>query len=176
MACASVRPRYSPARPCHLASRLTSYCWGGRYCDPRSAGERSQFGRPIGAFQAIQQQLAVFAEQLAAAGIAAEAAFVESDTALAALTIAVAKVSTAEAASSAAGIAHSVHGAIGFTQEYSLHLLSRRLWAWRSEFGSASLWSQRIGQLVCASGGEDYWSLLTEHAQQSLPGLEGPTP
>ena len=140
------------------------------------AGERSQFGRPIGAFQAIQQQLAVFAEQLAAAGIAAEAAFVESDTALAALTIAVAKVSTAEAASSAAGIAHSVHGAIGFTQEYSLHLLSRRLWAWRSEFGSASLWSQRIGQLVCASGGEDYWSLLTEHAQQSLPGLEGPTP
>lgn len=139
------------------------------------AGERSQFGRPIGAFQAIQQQLAVFAEQAAAAGIAAEAAFVESDTALAALTIAAAKVSTAEAASSAAGIAHSVHGAIGFTQEYSLHLLSRRLWAWRSEFGSASLWSQRIGQLVCASGGEGYWPLLTEHAKQPLPGLEGHT-
>lgn len=47
------------------------------------ASERSQFGRPIGAFQAIQQQLAVFAEQAVAATIAAEAAFVESDKSLA---------------------------------------------------------------------------------------------
>jgi alkylation response protein AidB-like acyl-CoA dehydrogenase len=139
------------------------------------ACERNQFGRPIGAFQAIQQQLAVFAEQAAAAGVAAEAAFVESDTDLAALSIAVAKVSTAEAASVGASIAHSVHGAIGFTQEYSLHLLSRRLWAWRSEFGSASLWSQRIGQLACAAGGQGYWPLLTGHATQSLPGLGGHT-
>lgn len=136
------------------------------------ASERTQFGRPIGAFQAIQQQLAVFAEQVAAAGIAAEAAFAESDTLFATLTIAAAKVSTAEAASVGAGIAHSVHGAIGFTQEYSLHLLSRRLWAWRSEFGSASLWSQRIGQMVCGAGGEGYWALLTDHANQQLCTLE----
>ncbi len=132
------------------------------------ASERTQFGRPIGAFQAIQQQLAVFAEQAAAASIAAEAAFAESDTDFASFTIAAAKVSTAEAASVGAGIAHSVHGAIGFTQEYSLHLLSRRLWAWRSEYGSASLWSQRMGQLVCDAGGEGYWALLTGHARQQL--------
>lgn len=141
-----------------------------------NASERSQFGRPIGAFQAIQQQLAVFAEQAVAATIAAEAAFVESDKSLASLTIAVAKVSTAEAASSAASIAHSVHGAIGFTQEYSLHLLSRRLWSWRSEFGSASFWSQRIGQLVSARGGEGYWPLLTEHAGQTLLRIERQMP
>ncbi|MBD1555034.1 acyl-CoA dehydrogenase family protein [Pseudomonas typographi] len=125
------------------------------------ASERTQFGRPIGAFQAIQQQLAVFAEQAAAANIAAEAAFAEAGEALAAFSIAAAKVTAAEAASTGAAISHSVHGAIGFTQEYSLHLFTRRLWAWRGEFGSASLWSQRIGQQVCEAGGDGYWALLT---------------
>ncbi|WP_297833424.1 acyl-CoA dehydrogenase family protein [Pseudomonas sp.] len=135
------------------------------------ARDRNQFGKPIGAFQAIQQQLAVFAEQAAAANIAAEAACVESDTALAAFTIAVAKVSTAEAASIGAGIAHAVHGAIGFTQEYSLHLFTRRLWAWRSEFGSATLWSQRLGEQVCQTDGDGLWPLLTSHASQPLTRL-----
>ncbi|CAG8864171.1 acyl-CoA dehydrogenase family protein [Pseudomonas fluorescens] len=135
------------------------------------AGERKQFGKAIGSFQAIQQQLAVFAEQAAAAGIAAEAAFTESRCGLAALTIAAAKISTAEAASVGAGIAHSVHGAIGFTEEYPLHLLTRRLWAWRSEYGSASLWSQRLGVRVCQGGGEGYWPLLTSHGEQSLTRL-----
>ncbi|HBX55727.1 acyl-CoA dehydrogenase family protein [Pseudomonas sp. UBA2684] len=137
------------------------------------ASARTQFGRPIGAFQAVQQQLAVFAEQVAAANIAAEAAFAESGQQLAELSIAVAKVSTAEAASVGAGIAHSVHGAIGFTQEYSLHLFTRRLWAWRSEFGSASRWSQHIGQQVCAAGGDGYWPLLTAHASQPLSSFVG---
>ena len=135
------------------------------------AGERKQFGKPIGSFQAIQQQLAVFAEQAAAAGIAAEAAFTESGCGLAAFTIAAAKISTAEAASVGAGIAHSVHGAIGFTEEYPLHLLTRRLWAWRSEFGSASLWSQRLGRQICQAGSVDYWPLLTSPGHQPLTRL-----
>ncbi len=135
------------------------------------ARERKQFGKAIGSFQAIQQQLAVLAEQTAAASIAAEAAFCESDDGLAALTIAVAKISTADAASVGASIAHSVHGAIGFTEEYPLHLLSRRLWAWRSEFGSASLWSQRLGAQICQGGSDGYWPLLTHHGEQPLTGL-----
>ncbi|MGF0237396.1 acyl-CoA dehydrogenase family protein [Rhodococcus sp. IEGM1300] len=135
------------------------------------AGERKQFGKAIGSFQAIQQQLAVFAEQAAAANIAAEAAFTESSAGLAALTICAAKISTAEAASVGAGIAHSVHGAIGFTEEYPLHLLTRRLWAWRSEFGSASLWSQRLGERICQGGSDGYWPLLTHHGQQPLTSL-----
>ena len=132
------------------------------------ARERQQFGKAIGSFQAIQQQLAVFAEQAAAAGIAAEAAFAESGEALAELTIGAAKISTTEAAGVGAGFAHSVHGAIGFTEEYPLHLLTRRLWAWRSEFGSASLWSQRLGQRICQGGSDGYWPLLTGHGQQLL--------
>lgn len=132
------------------------------------ARERQQFGKAIGSFQAIQQQLAVFAEQTAAAGIAAQAAFAESEAGLAEVTIAVARISTAEAAGVGAGFAHSVHGAIGFTEEYPLHLLTRRLWAWRSEYGSASLWSQRLGQRICQGGSDAFWPLLTAHGSQSL--------
>ncbi|MFV0926557.1 acyl-CoA dehydrogenase family protein [Pseudomonas palmensis] len=135
------------------------------------ARERKQFGKAIGSFQAIQQQLAVLAQQTAAARIAAEAAFCESVSGLAGLTIAVAKISSADAASVGASIGHSVHGAIGFTEEYPLHLLSRRLWAWRSEFGSASLWSQRLGAQICQGGSEGYWPLLTRHGIQPLTGL-----
>ncbi|WP_313054309.1 acyl-CoA dehydrogenase [Pseudomonas lopnurensis] len=137
------------------------------------ANERKQFGRAIGAFQAIQQQLAMFAEQVAAASIAAEAAFAESDSELASLSIAAAKVCAGEAASAGAGIGHSVHGAIGFTHEYPLHLLSRRLWAWRSEFGSASSWSRQIGGTVCATRAEGYWPLLTTPASQLMNPEEG---
>jgi acyl-CoA dehydrogenase len=129
------------------------------------ATERAQFGRPIGAFQAIQHQIAVLAEHAALASIAAEAACAESNNACeggyAALPIAAAKVCTAEAAGTAAGIAHAVHGAIGFTHEHTLHLLTRRLWAWRSEYGSLTHWSQRLGTAACAGGAAALWPAIT---------------
>jgi acyl-CoA dehydrogenase len=128
----------------------------------RYATERVQFGKPIGSFQAIQHQIALLAEHTIAANMAAEAAFAESsDDTLATLQIAVAKVSSAEAASVAAGIAHAVHGAIGFTHEYALNHATRRLWSWRSEYGSSTTWSQRIGLAVCANGAVALWPALT---------------
>ena len=127
----------------------------------RYATERVQFGKPIGNFQAIQHQIAVLAEHTAMASVAAEAACAESADALATLPIAAAKVCCAEAATVAAGIAHAVHGAIGFTHEHVLHLTTRRLWAWRSEYGSLTHWSQRIGESVCAGGAAAFWPTLT---------------
>ena len=34
------------------------------------------------------------------------------------------------------------------------------------EFGSASLWSQRLGMQICQAGSVGYWPLLTSHGQQ----------
>jgi acyl-CoA dehydrogenase len=128
----------------------------------RYATERVQFGKPIGSFQAIGQQIAVLAEHVALASVSAEAACCDSGPGgLALLRIAAAKVLAAEAATVAAGIAHAVHGAIGFTHEHQLHLTTRRLWAWRSEYGSSTFWSQRIGRAVCAGGAATYWPALT---------------
>ena len=129
------------------------------------AGERKQFGRPIAKFQAIQQQLAVMAGQVAAAGAAADAgvqALSRGDPAMEEFLIAIAKTRVGDAATLAAEIAHQVHGAIGFTKEYSLQLTTRRLWSWRDEFGPDVEWAARVGAFVCARGGDALWPTLTE--------------
>jgi acyl-CoA dehydrogenase len=127
----------------------------------RYVTERKQFGRPIGAFQAIQHNLAILAGHVAAAGIAAESAFVAADHGDPTFEIAVAKIRAGEAAGVGAGIAHQAHGAIGFTYEHSLHFSTRRLWSWRAEFGSESRWAMRLGAGVAARGAEQLWSDLT---------------
>ncbi|ADP95818.1 acyl-CoA dehydrogenase family protein [Marinobacter adhaerens] len=132
------------------------------------AAERKQFGRPIAKFQAIQQQLAIMAEQTAAASVASESAFSASDSQLNAFRIAAAKIATSDGASEAARIAHSVHGAIGFTQEYELQLLTRRLWSWRGEFGSSTFWSKVLGEHICASGSRNFWAAITHSHLQEL--------
>jgi acyl-CoA dehydrogenase len=132
----------------------------------RYAGEREQFGRPIGRFQAVQQQLALAAAEVAAASAAASAAAavatadgVRSDAGR--FAIAAAKARTGEAAGAVARIAHQVHGAIGFTREHDLRLLTTRLWAWRDEDGSDAEWNAQLGAEVLAVGAEGLWPLVT---------------
>ena len=128
----------------------------------RYAGERKQFGRPIGSFQAIQHQLALLAGHTAAASMAAANAFRAAEVGRdAALEIAVAKARAGEAAGLAAGIAHQVHGAIGFTYEHSLHFVTRRLWSWRAEFGGEGWWQAELGRSVAREGGDALWPHLT---------------
>jgi len=126
------------------------------------AGEREQFGRPIGRFQAIQQQLAVMTGDVAASSAALEAAGERLGREGAWFFAAVACARIAEAAGPAASVAHQVHGAMGFTYEHSLHLSTRRLWSWREEFGSEREWGERIGRSLAARGADALWPLLTE--------------
>ena len=115
------------------------------------ANERTQFGKAIGKFQAIQHQLSVMAEHVAASRMAAEAAFC-TGTRLPSLTAcAVAKARTSEAAQLVASTAHAVHGAIGVTEEYDLQLFTRRLHEWRMAHGSEGHWQRVLGRLFLES-------------------------
>ena len=130
------------------------------------ARERVQFGRPIGRFQAVQQELALAAAEVAAAGAAgaAAAATAQRDGFAADSTwvaVAAAKARTSEAAGVVARIAHQVHGAIGFTREHALRLLTTRLWAWRDEDGGEAHWQAELGERVLAAGPDALWPLVT---------------
>jgi len=115
------------------------------------AGERHQFGRSIGQFQAVQQQLSLMAEHVHAVAMAAEMVCCGSDGPINAALVAMAKARASEAVGVITAIAHGVHGAIGITQEYPLHFLTRRLHEWRMDFGSETYWQQRLGSAFLSS-------------------------
>ncbi|HET6491446.1 MAG TPA: acyl-CoA dehydrogenase family protein [Burkholderiales bacterium] len=128
----------------------------------RYAQERTQFGRRIGQFQAIQQELARFAGEVAAAVAAAlSAAGTMERGADVTLAVASAKIRTAEAARAGALIAHQVHGAIGVTDEYPLHHSTLRLWAWREEYGNEAEWAIALGGITQKRGADSLWVALT---------------
>jgi acyl-CoA dehydrogenase len=125
--------------------------------------DRSQFGRPIAKFQAVQHNLATLAGEVAAASAAADAAAEAcSGPEIGLAEVAIAKVRGGEAAGTGAAIAHQVHGAMGFTYEHSLHHATRRLWAWREEFGNEAVWAQRLGRMVAAHGADQLWPFITQ--------------
>ena len=128
----------------------------------RYSTERIQFGRKIGQFQAIQQELARCAGEVAAAvaaALSAAGALERGKDSL--LAVASAKIRTAQAAHEGALIAHQVHGAIGVTDEYALHHSTLRLWAWREEFGNETAWAAELGRAIAAAGADQLWPLLT---------------
>ena len=124
--------------------------------------QRVQFGKRLGAFQSVQQQLAVFAIETTAAGCAARAACDAADRAgfpeAAWYAISAAKLRANLAIGVATATAHQLHGAIGFTREHSLHPLTRRLWAWRTEAGNDRFWSARLGSYVASRGADAIWA------------------
>jgi hypothetical protein len=97
----------------------------------RYAKERVQFGRPIGSFQAVQHRLAqlhVAVQQTTwLARAAAWSGDEETADAAAALSSETARWGSVEL--------HQLTGAIGFTEEYDLHLWTMPLQALRVELG-----------------------------------------
>lgn len=135
------------------------------------ANERQQFGRSIGKFQAVQHRLAVMAEQVVAAQMAAQLAWNRMPLGSDPLRVAVAKARCSEAATAVAEGAHAIHGALGFTEECSLQLWTRRLYAWRNAAGSESYWHTIAGQLLLGGPSQitlDAIRRVTDDAQRPV--------
>ncbi|NYF33960.1 acyl-CoA dehydrogenase family protein [Sphingopyxis sp. JAI108] len=109
------------------------------------ANERVQFGKPIGRQQALQQQMAIMAEEMVAARIASQLGCAGGfpPSLVAAAT---AKAIASRAAARVAATAHAVHGAIGISEEHDLQLFTRRLHEWRLADGSESYWNGLLGR------------------------------
>jgi alkylation response protein AidB-like acyl-CoA dehydrogenase len=94
------------------------------------AGQREQFGAPIGSFQAVKHHCADMAVAVEAGRASLWAAALALDTAPAAARSRAASAAAAytkSAAAKVAGTALQVHGGIGFTWEHDLHLFLRRI-------------------------------------------------
>lgn len=126
------------------------------------AGQRTQFGRALTKFQAIQHLLSEMAAEVAAAGAALDAAIetVTFGSTFDLRAIGVAKFRAGSAVSIVCEHAHQIHGAIGYTQEYALARLTRRLWQWREDFGSESYWAGELGRTALHRGAP-LWPQLT---------------
>jgi acyl-CoA dehydrogenase len=128
---------------------------------------RTQFGKPIGAFQAVQQQLALAAAEVAAAEAATDAALMRVGASGfgpgAGLAIAMAKARASQTATAVARCAHQVHGAIGMTYEHDLRTVTTRLWAWRDEDGSESYWNQQVGAAILALPDDGVWPTICSY-------------
>jgi acyl-CoA dehydrogenase len=123
--------------------------------------EREQFGRPLNRFQAVQEHLVRVAQQAALVGTAADVAAREADRGGGSMETAFAKTLAAEGVSISTRAAHQAHGAMGMTQEYVLHQVTRRLWAWRREYGDGAFWSSYVGHIVAARGADGLYPLVT---------------
>jgi alkylation response protein AidB-like acyl-CoA dehydrogenase len=94
------------------------------------AGQREQFGAPIGSFQAVKHHCADMAVAVEAGRASLWAAALALDAAPAAARSRAASAAAAytkSAAAKVAGTALQVHGGIGFTWEHDLHLFLRRI-------------------------------------------------
>jgi alkylation response protein AidB-like acyl-CoA dehydrogenase len=98
---------------------------------------REQFGQPIGAFQAIRHTCAEMLLQVENAhGAVYYAAWaLDAGAEDQALAASVAKAYVGEAARRVCGDAIQVHGGIGFTWEYDLHLYFKRAKALEPMYG-----------------------------------------
>jgi alkylation response protein AidB-like acyl-CoA dehydrogenase len=117
------------------------------------AQARHQFGVPIGSFQAVKHHLANVALGLEFARplvyrAAHSLARRDPDRSV---HVSTAKARASEAASLAGRVALQVHGAIGYTTEYDLHLWMKRAWALAASWGDSAWHHARVGRAILDS-------------------------
>ena len=129
---------------------------------------RSQFGRPLAKFQAVQQRVSSLAsrtvEMERAVRVATAACATDDESAFAAVASAKTVVSGHVREVAAAG--HQLHGAIGFTSEYRLGRFTGSMHSWRSRWGSEADWSRALASMILDRGC-GVWELVTGQADRT---------
>lgn len=111
---------------------------------------RTQFGQPVGAFQAIKHKLAdvAVALEFARPVLWRAAQALDDGAESAALHVSHAKLVATDAAYLSAESAIQVHGAMGYTYEVDLHFWMKRAWALGGAWGARAFHLARIDAAV----------------------------
>jgi alkylation response protein AidB-like acyl-CoA dehydrogenase len=115
------------------------------------AKQRTQFGRPIGSYQAIKHKLADvhIALELARPLLFGAAISLAEGSAESARDVSAAKAAAADAALLSARTSLQTHGAIGYTAEHDLSQLLLRVQALRSAWGDPASHRRRVLDELC---------------------------
>jgi alkylation response protein AidB-like acyl-CoA dehydrogenase len=106
---------------------------------------REQFGQPVGSFQAVQHHLAEMAIASKQVNhLAHSAAWSFSQDGYSIERAAQAKIAASDKISALCWTAHQCHGAIGFTWEHDLHLYTRRMLAWKTDYGDSTFHKSKL--------------------------------
>ena len=114
------------------------------------AKNRSQFGQPIGSFQAVKHHLAtaVVKIEFAKPVIQRAAVALQKNAASASVHVSHAKIAAADAAWAMSETAIQTHGAMGYTYEVDLHFWMKSAWALSSAWGDRAFHLARIDAAV----------------------------
>jgi alkylation response protein AidB-like acyl-CoA dehydrogenase len=117
------------------------------------AQARHQFGVPIGSFQAVKHHLAnvALALEFARPLVYRAAHSLARRDPNRSIDVSTAKARACEAALLAGRVALQVHGAIGYTTEYDLHLWMKRAWALAASWGDSAWHHARVGRAILDS-------------------------
>ncbi len=114
------------------------------------AKDREQFGKPIGAQQAVKHRLAnaLIQQEFARPMVYRAGWSMATSQTTTEIDVSLAKIYAGEAATFVAKQALQVHGAIGYTIECDLHMWMKRAWALAATRGDAAFHRERVGRQV----------------------------
>lgn len=134
------------------------------------------FGRPLAKFQSVQNLIVdAVAEATLARSAVDEALYDALEHDLAGpdsvFRVAVAKSVVGRAASVVVRNTHQALGAIGTTEEHSLHRFTNAALTWRSEFGSIRSWEEAFGAAAAAGSVDDVWAFVVDAGPVTAPSV-----
>lgn len=114
--------------------------------------DRTQFGVPIGSFQAVKHRMANVAVALeyAKATVHRAAYAVAHNLSTVDMNVSHAKIAACDASLQGAKNSIQVHGAMGYTWEVDLHIFMKKAWAHDKAWGDAAFHKMRVADAVFA--------------------------